>query len=484
MNLFRSLSSPVPNCLTPEMIFNQVSGLGLQIFEALADAREFSCHVLTWQPLCEWQIVMYRVGFRARVKRVAWLLWLGRGLAVFAPLFVSAQGSVELSWDPSTDTNAVGYNIYYGVSSAGYTSKISAGSATSLEISGLKEGQTYYFAATAYDSSGNESEFSNQTSYSVPSTVLPLAGLQSSTYNGLFYETNAVQVQSAGAFNLSVTAAGKYSGILQMSAGRLPFSGQFGALCQATNQIPRKHTNALVLNFSLNSSNEVLGSVSDGLWVASLYGERNGPYGTNWTPAPGKYTLMIRGIRTASNSLGDGFGILTLSSKGAVHFSGALADGTKLSQSASVSEYGNWPLYAPLYSGQGLAIGWMAFTNSGDPDLQGLFNWIKPPNPKSLLYQGGLAVQRPVMGSSYIPGSNPVTNIETAELLLGGALAGSSNEVLSLKFSQANGTFTGQIRNDADGEPMSFQGALLQQQGTGYGFVLGTNLSSPVTLIP
>ncbi len=79
-----------------------------------------------------------------------------------------ATASVTLAWQPSTDTNVVGYNVYYGGASENYTNKISTGDTTSIVISGLIPGATYYFAATAYDDTGLESPFSNEASYAVP----------------------------------------------------------------------------------------------------------------------------------------------------------------------------------------------------------------------------------------------------------------------------------------------------------------------------
>src|SRR6516164_5791524 len=180
---------------------------------------------------------MYRVGILARIRRVVFMLWLGNGLNLFSPIFLSAQGSVDILWQPSPDPNVIGYNLYYGTSSRGYTNEISLGNTTSATISGLVGGVTYYFAATSYDATGDESDFSNEISYNIPTSVIFLSNLHPGSFGGLFYEQDAVRLQSAGGFNLSVTAAGKYSGMLQMSAGKLVFSGQFGTLCQATNSI-------------------------------------------------------------------------------------------------------------------------------------------------------------------------------------------------------------------------------------------------------
>lgn len=401
------------------------------------------------------------------------------------PFSAFAQYSLDLSWNPSPDTNVIGYYIYYGVSIGGFTNKISAGNNTTLEISGLSAGVTYYFAATAYDASGDESQPSNEASYYISPPVISTSNLESSSYGGLFYEQDAVRLASAGAFTLSVKANGKYSGMLQTTTARLPFSGTFGSLCQATNYLQIKHTNALVVNFTLKPSNLVVGSVSGGTWMAALYGERMGFHTTtNSPPYPGKYTLLFSGNRAASSSLGVGFGAVSLSASGTVHFAGALADGTKLSQSATVSYYGNWPLYVPLYSGQGLVMGWLTFTNDAGVVPEGTLDWIKSPNPKSALYPEGLAVQPAATGSFYVQGTNPFPP-GSAYLGLYGAAAGfGSNQIVSLKFSQGNGTFTGTFKNETIVKPKAFQGAFLQRANSGWGFVLGTNVSSPVDLVP
>ena len=43
------------------------------------------------------------------------------------------------------------YKIYYGLASGMYTNAVSAGTATTLSISSLVGGRTYYFVATALD---------------------------------------------------------------------------------------------------------------------------------------------------------------------------------------------------------------------------------------------------------------------------------------------------------------------------------------------
>jgi hypothetical protein len=76
-----------------------------------------------------------------------------------------------LAWDPSTDSIIAGYNIYYGGASGAYTSSADAGANLTAEVDGLTPGLTYYFAVTAYDTNGFESEFSDEITNRLP--VLP-----------------------------------------------------------------------------------------------------------------------------------------------------------------------------------------------------------------------------------------------------------------------------------------------------------------------
>ena len=79
-----------------------------------------------------------------------------------------AVGNVTLAWNASQDASAVGYRIYYGPASGVYTNSAAVGNVTTATLTSLANGATYFFAATAYNSAGDESPFSNETSYNVP----------------------------------------------------------------------------------------------------------------------------------------------------------------------------------------------------------------------------------------------------------------------------------------------------------------------------
>ena len=72
---------------------------------------------------------------------------------------------VSLAWDANSEADLAGYNIYYGNASGDYSHRIDIGDTTEYTVMDLDEGSTYYFAATAYDQDGNESEYSAELAH-------------------------------------------------------------------------------------------------------------------------------------------------------------------------------------------------------------------------------------------------------------------------------------------------------------------------------
>jgi hypothetical protein len=69
---------------------------------------------------------------------------------------------VTLAWYANTESDLAGYNIYYGTASGDYSDSIDVGDVTEYTVTGLDDGGTYYFAATAYDEDDNESAYSEE----------------------------------------------------------------------------------------------------------------------------------------------------------------------------------------------------------------------------------------------------------------------------------------------------------------------------------
>ena len=89
-------------------------------------------------------------------------------IGIIASNALAAQAT--LAWDPNTESDLAGYRVHYGTASGSYTVHTDVHNVTTYTVTGLTVGQTYYFAATAYDTSGNESGYSNPVSYAVPGT--------------------------------------------------------------------------------------------------------------------------------------------------------------------------------------------------------------------------------------------------------------------------------------------------------------------------
>jgi hypothetical protein len=60
-----------------------------------------------------------------------------------------------------------GYRLYYGTASRSYAQSPGSGlytGSTTVTVTGLSSGNTYYFAVTALDAAGGESGYSNEVS--------------------------------------------------------------------------------------------------------------------------------------------------------------------------------------------------------------------------------------------------------------------------------------------------------------------------------
>lgn len=79
-------------------------------------------------------------------------------------------GSATVSWNQSEEPDLAGYKIYYGVAprtgdcpnGSSYSYNVDVGNVVSYTFDRLENNKTYYFSVSAYDTSGNESCFSDE----------------------------------------------------------------------------------------------------------------------------------------------------------------------------------------------------------------------------------------------------------------------------------------------------------------------------------
>jgi hypothetical protein len=86
-------------------------------------------------------------------------------LIIFCIPFTVSAVDLTIAWDANKESDLAGYKLLYGTSSRNYTATIDVGKTTSYTITNLEEGVTYYLAAVAYDTSHNESTFSEELVY-------------------------------------------------------------------------------------------------------------------------------------------------------------------------------------------------------------------------------------------------------------------------------------------------------------------------------
>ena len=332
----------------------------------------------------------------------------------------------------------------------------------------------------------------------------------SGTYNGLFSVTNQIEQDNEGYFTATITPKARYTGHIQIGGAVYPFSGSVATGGELTNVIRRAGSTPLWLDLQFGTGNEadqLTGSLSNALWVANVTADR-ATFNSRTNPAPytNYYTFAIA---TAAGDpwpfAGSGFGTLRVGPGGNATFSGKLADGSVFSHVVPISSRGTGPLYVPLYSGQGSVWSWLSFdTNQPGSDLSGALTWIRPANRHALRYASGFTNSACALaGSIYRPphGANVLDQPYAGVEFYGGNLASAFTNLIALStlnrvtnltaanrlamtFAASKGTFSGSVTDPSTGRTRTFSGAVLQKQGAGYGFMLVTNQSSQVTLLP
>lgn len=81
---------------------------------------------------------------------------------------ITGDNWVEINWNHNNDRDLDGYNIYYSNSYDGRYELIGSSRKNYFIDYGARNGKTYYYALTAFDYDGNESELSPDVIYDTP----------------------------------------------------------------------------------------------------------------------------------------------------------------------------------------------------------------------------------------------------------------------------------------------------------------------------
>ena len=340
--------------------------------------------------------------------------------------------------------------------------------------------------------------------YFVPNPFMAVKG----SYSGLMMESQGALQRSAGSVTVTVTDMGAYSGALLLGGMRYTMSGQFDSAGQTTASAKSGKASPLALSLQLDlasSTDRLTGTVSDGGWTAVIDGDRAVFDGKSQIAGTaGQYTLIIAGSSTpAIEPGGDGYGTAKVDAAGRVRFAGSLADGTKFSQSATVSKNGEWPLYVSISKGQGMLVSWLQFANTASEDLSGEAVWSSQPSSSAKFYPAGFAISTTVSGSHYVPplqGNNALGLADARVQLTGGNLAldlsqelvldskgkvtNLNSKEISLSLISSSGLCSGRMSVPSPGKAVSFKGVVLQKQKTARGYFLGADQSGQFWLGP
>jgi len=343
----------------------------------------------------------------------------------------------------------------------------------------------------------------------VPNPFPPVAA----TYQGLIYDTNQVAPQSSGFFTLTLNPKGGYTARIELGQLSLRAGGSFDAFGHASSVLAQRGPGLpLTVDWKLdltNGTDQIHGLVSSGnpsgdLPFAEILGDRDVfSRATNAVAQAGQYTIIFRHDTNAvAGPEGDGFGAVTVDDKGRIRLNGVLGDGRKVTQSATISKAGQWPLYVPLNGGAGTFLGWIGFSNEATNGPGGLVKWITPSWHAAKYYPGGFTNESLAFGSTYQPPSgsgarvlnltNAVVTFEGGSLLMpftnkillqaDNTASSQSSNRLTLAITKQTGLWRGTVSDPATTELIRFQGAVQQAQSSGNGFFLTTNKSGRVRL--
>jgi len=193
------------------------------------------------------------------------------------------SGTATLSWDaPTTNadgtllTDLAGYKVYYGNFSGNYSQNMNVDNVTTYTVNNLTDGLTYYFAVTAYDTSGNESGYSNELSKTLPSPQYTLTINKGGGGNGTVISSPAGI--NCGSVCSDVYNAGTVVTLTASPDTNCTFAGWSGGGCSGAGQCvftmnANTSVTAFILNtYSITATARTGGTISPSGMVSVNYG--------------------------------------------------------------------------------------------------------------------------------------------------------------------------------------------------------------------
>ncbi len=353
-------------------------------------------------------------------------------------------------------------------------------------------------------------------------TSLQFPGHLIGSYQGVIQEATDASTPHGGQIIFQVASTGATTLTVQVGPDvyRLKASVQVEASENATGLLRatfiKKDKTQQTLEVTLAASGPFTGNLqdSDGNVIADVTAAKNIWTKASPTALAGLYNVGLlpgSGAAHPDQPLGHGYLALTLTNVGTGRWAGRLADGTAVTGTTIIGEFGEIPVYQSLYSSKGATFGWLQCDDDGN--ATGQVRWGKDDlgsKSTSRSYKGGITPHlldasgsryiRPAAGTALL--SNLADAPNNAALAFSeGLLPSEFEQVLSLTKTQtvvlpagagnpqtvkitilpATGLFTGSFilkdPNPASPSKMlsrtvNFAGCLIQGQDIGVGHFL------------
>jgi len=196
---------------------------------------------------------------------------------------------VTLAWDPNPEPQVAGYKVYSGTASRTYSGGADVGNWTNCFMSGLEAGKTYYFAATAYSSTGEESDYSAEVVYTAPVScsfsLTPASQIYSSCGG-----SGALTVVTGSACSWTVAGGSNWLYVTAGSSGIGPGSVSFNVAANTGNA---SRTASLTVGGQVFTVTQSGYSSSFTISASSGQGGSISPAGTSAISAGGSKTFII-----------------------------------------------------------------------------------------------------------------------------------------------------------------------------------------------